>query len=262
MTVLFEEMTRDQIKRIAPRAIGVLPTAATEQHGPHMAVGTDTLLCSTVARRAAEAAADEVPVVVAPPLPFGSSFHHYPFGGVLTLTSGTFMAVVGEVLEGLSRTGFRKLVVLNGHGGNSDHVGVVGQDAVNRLGLPAVAATCDYWDLCRDALVAAGLIPGSRIPGHAGQFETSAVLALRPDWVDEEARQKVKDVSQADEGLDVDLSGAVAQSYGTWQAGPGYTDNPAEATAELGEAMLDIIVVQVAHFFREFARLPGPAVDC
>ena len=64
MSVLFAELNREQIKKIAPTAIAVMPTAATEQHGPHMAVGTDTLLCSTVARRAAEAAADRVPVVV------------------------------------------------------------------------------------------------------------------------------------------------------------------------------------------------------
>ena len=64
MPVLFEEMTREHIKAIAPNAIAVMPTAATEQHGPHMAVGTDTLLVSTVATRAAEAAADSVPVVV------------------------------------------------------------------------------------------------------------------------------------------------------------------------------------------------------
>ncbi|MBT5448157.1 MAG: creatininase family protein, partial [Gemmatimonadetes bacterium] len=97
MPVLFEEMTREQIKAIAPNAIAVMPTAATEQHGPHMAVGTDTLLVSTVAARAAEAAADSVPVVVTPPLAFGSSHHHIPFGGTLSLTSDTFIEVVREV---------------------------------------------------------------------------------------------------------------------------------------------------------------------
>ena len=258
MKMLFEEMTREQILEVAPRAIAVLPTSATEQHGPHLAVGTDTLLCTTVARRAAEAAADQVSVVIAPPLAFGSSFHHNPFGGVLTLTSATFIEVVSEVVAGLSRSGFRKVVILNGHGGNSDHVGVVGQDAVNRLELPIVAASCNYWDLCREALVDADLIPDSLIPGHAGQFETSMVMALRPDWVDEQARQQVDDVSTADIGLDVDLTGAVVQSHGTWQKGPGHTDNPAAATAELGTAMLEIIVGEVARFFREFSRVSGP----
>jgi creatinine amidohydrolase len=261
MTVLFEEMTREQIKEVAPRAIGVLPTAATEQHGPHMAVGTDTLLCTTVAQRAAAAVADRVPVVVTPPLPFGSSHHHYPFGGVLSLTSDTFISVVREVAEGLVRTGFRKIVILNGHGGNSDHVGVAGQDLVNRLGLPATVASCNYWDIARAALVQEDLLPAPRIPGHAGHFETALIMALRPDWVDADALASVKDESEADSGLDVNLAGAVVQTYGAWPASPGHTDNPAAATPELGHAMLEIMVAEVARFYSDFERIPGPVED-
>ena len=261
MTVLFEEMNREQIKAIAPQAIAVMPTAATEQHGPHMAVGTDTLLCSTVARRAAEAAADTVPVVITPPLAFGSSYHHIPFGGVLSLTSDTFINVVREVTEGLVRTGFRKVVILNGHGGNSDHVGVVGQDLVNRMEQPATVASCNYWDLAKAALVEKDLLPGPRIPGHAGHFETSLIMALRPDWVDAAALASVDDLTEASGGLDVGLAGAVVQTHGVWQEGPGHTDYPAAATAALGNAMLEVIVDQVARFFRDFDRVPGPLVD-
>ncbi len=261
MTVLFEEMTREQINAVAPRAIAVMPTAATEQHGPHMAVGTDTLLCTTVAQRAAEAAADEVPVVITPPLPFGSSHHHFPFGGTLSLTSETFAGVVTEVLEGLVRTGFRHLVVLNGHGGNKDLVGMASQDLVNRRDNPATVASCNYWDIARPALVAAELLPATRIPGHAGHFETSAILSLRPDWVDEDARSKVRDMEDEGSGLDVDLTGAVVQTYGAWGKGPGHTDNPAAATGELGGKMLDIIVAEVARFFRDFAKVAGPEID-
>ena len=259
MTVLFEEMTREQIKTSAPGAIGVMPTAATEQHGPHMAVGTDTLLCTTVARRAAELVAGQVPVVVTPPLAFGSSHHHIPFGGVLSLSSDVFTEVVREVTTGLVRTGFRKIVVLNGHGGNSDHVGVAGQDLVNRLGQPATVATCNYWDLAKPALVEKGLLDGPKIPGHAGHFETSLIMALRPDWVDPAGLAAVRDVSAENSGLDVDLTGANEQTYGVWQEGPGHTDNPAAATAELGEAMLAVIVEEVARFYRNFAQVPGPS---
>ena len=261
MTVLFEEMTREQIKEVAPRAIGVMPTAATEQHGPHLAVGTDTLLCTTIARRAAESVADRIPVVITPPLAFGSSHHHYPFGGVLSLTSDTFIAAVREVTEGLARTGFRKIAVLNGHGGNSDHVGVAGQDLVNRLGLPAAVASCNYWNLARDALVESDLLPPPRIPGHAGHFETSLVMALRPDWVDADALAAVSDLAEVNRGLDVNLSGATVQTYGTWQAGPGHTDNPAAATPELGRAMLDVLVAEVARFYSDFYQVPGPVED-
>ncbi|MDQ1246260.1 MAG: hypothetical protein QG597_628 [Actinomycetota bacterium] len=261
MTVLFHEMTRQQLNAVAPRAIAVLPTAATEQHGPHMAVGTDTLLVTTVAERAARAAADTVPVIITPPLPFGSSHHHYPFGGTLSLTSEVFSGVVRDVLVGLVRDGFRKLVVLNGHGGNKDLVGAVSQDLVHRQGEAATVASCNYWDLARPALLAADLMPAARFPGHAGHFETSAVLALRPDWVDEEARARTKDLSTESSGLDVDLTGAVVQTHGTWGKGPGHTDHPAAASAELGNQLLEIIVAQVARFFRDFSKVPGPVTD-
>ena len=260
MTVLFEEMTREQLKEVAPRAIGVIPTAATEQHGPHLAVGTDTLLCTTVAQRAAEQVADRVPVVVTPPQAFGSSHHHIPFGGVLSLTSDSFISVVRQVAEGLSRTGFRKIVIINGHGGNKDHVGVVGQDLVNRFDLPAAVASCSYWNLAHAPLEARNLLPAARIPGHAGQFETSMVMALRPHWVDTEALARLDIESEQAPGLDVDLSGAVVQTHGVWQAGPGYSDNPAEASAELGEALLEVVVAEVVRLYVEFDRASGPVI--
>jgi creatinine amidohydrolase/Fe(II)-dependent formamide hydrolase-like protein len=161
MTVHMHEMTREQIKAVAPGAIGVLCTAATEQHGPHMAVGTDTLLVN-------------------------------------------------------------------------------------------------YWDIAKPAMVAAGLLPAAKIPGHAGHFETSAILSLRPDWVDEKARAGVTDMEGKDSGLDVDLTGAVVQTHGAWGKGPGHTDNPAAASAELGEKLLDIAATEVARFFRDFSKVPGP----
>jgi len=256
---LFMEMNREALNAIAPNAVAVLPTAAIEQHGPHMAVGTDTILCTTVAERAADKAADEVPVVVAPILPFGSSFHHYPFGGVISLTSPTFIAAVTEALEGLVRCGFRKLVVLNGHGGNSDHVGVVGQDIVNRLGHPVAVATGNYWDIARPAMIEKNLLPAPLIPGHAGRFETSLMMAVRPDLVSQAGIAKTSDQSAVDDGLDVDLAGAVVQVHGTWQKGPGHTDNPAAASAEEGQALLDIIIDAVADFYIGFRATPGPA---
>ncbi len=259
MSVLFEQLNREQIEAVAPRAIGVLPTAATEQHGPHLAVGTDTLLVTTVATRAAQAAADTVPVVVAPPLPFGSSHHHYAFGGTLSLTSEVFAGAVRDVLTGLVRAGFRKLVVLNGHGGNKDLVGMVCQDLVHRLGERATVASGNYWDLARPALAAADLLPAARIPGHAAHFETSLVMALRPEWVDERARLQARDMTRESTGLDMDLTGAVVQTYGTWAQGPGHTDCPAAASAALGERLLDILVAATACFFRAFSRAPGPA---
>jgi len=254
MTILLGEMTREEIRGIAPRALAVLPTASIEQHGPHLPVCTDTLLCETITHRAAERAAQQVPIVVAPTLCYGNSHHHLPFPGVLSLTSATYMAAVTDVLEGLVRSGFRKLVVMNGHGGNTDANAVVGLDLVNRLGHPVTIATTTYWDIAREAMAQGSHPPKGRYPGHSGFFETSLVLAIRPDLVDRETMARLPDVSAEDVGLYGNLSGATVQVHGAWAAGPGYTDYPSSATAEDGQAYLDFIVQCVADFLVVFAR--------
>jgi len=255
MTVLFAEMTREQIRQAAPGAVAVLPTAAIEQHGPHLPVWTDALICETVTRRAAEKAAPQVPIVVAPILSFGSSHHHYPHPGVLSFTSHNYAAAVTDVLQGLARSGFRKLAVINGHGGNTNLNGIVAQDMVNRLGHPVTMASADYWDIAGKAIGESNIFPRGWVPGHAGKFETALVLGLRPDLVDREALAAAPEVA-SDGGLDVQLEGGVVQEHGTWGIGPGYTDNPALATAEAGRACLEIIVEKVAEFLVAFHRLP------
>ena len=258
MTRLLAEMTREQIRQIAPDAVAVLPTAAIEQHGPHMPIITDTLLCGTVALRAAEAAFEQTGgsahILVAPVLPYGNSHHHRPFPGVLSLSSGTFMAAVTDILEGLVLSGFRKVIVLNGHGGNTDSNAVVGLDFVNRLGHDVTIATASYWDIARPAIVESGILGGNLIPGHAGQFEASLVMALRPDLVDADTLAETLDMTQTAQGLFSAMDGATVQVHGAWGASVGYTDKPAAATAEQGEALLEIVVDRVASFFAAFCQ--------
>lgn len=254
MTVLLAEMTREQIAERAPEAIAVLPTASVEQHGPHLPVITDTLLCGTVAQRAAEAVGDKANVIVAPVLCFGNSHHHRPFAGVLSLASHTFITVVTEVLEGLVLSGFRKLVILNGHGGNTDSNAVVGLDFVHRLNHEVTIASGPYWDIARPALTEKGLIASELVPGHAGQFETAMVMAIRPDLVNQAGLGRVEDLSKKKEGLFRPLTGATVQSHGAWASSPGYTDYPAAATPEHGQAMLEVTVQAVANFYINFQQ--------
>jgi creatinine amidohydrolase len=252
MTVLLAELTREAIREIAPRAVAVLPTASIEQHGPHLPVVTDTLLCGTVAQRAAERASESVPVLVAPVLCYGNSHHHRPFPGVLSLSSPVYLSVVTEILEGLMLSGFKKLVVLNGHGGNHDSNAVVGLDFVNRLQHDVSIVTASYWDIARPAIDASGIMSGGRVPGHAGRFETAMVRAIRPDLVDPEILAKTEPVREKAKGLFAALTGGTIQTHGTWAASTGYTDDPGSATEEEGKQMLDIIVEKVAEFLIAF----------
>jgi creatinine amidohydrolase len=254
MTRLLAEMTRDQIAAAAPNAVAVLPTASIEQHGPHMPVVTDTLLCGTVAQRAAELAGDAANVIVAPVLPYGNSHHHRPFAGVLSLSSGTYMAAVTEVLEGLVLSGFRRVVVLNGHGGNTDSNNVVGLDFVHRLGHDVAIATAAYWDIARAALLDSGMLTNDLIPGHAGRFEAAMVMAIRPDLITAEGLAQTRDVTNTKHGLFGSMAGATVQVHNAWASGVGYTDNPAAATAAEGEAILEIVVESVAGFLTAFSQ--------
>jgi len=254
MSTLLSEMTREQIRQVAPGAVAVLPLAAIEQHGPHLPVCTDLLICETVAQRAVEATVGRSSAVVTPALCFGNSHHHYPFPGVLSLTSHTYIAAVTEVLESLVRSGFRKLVLFNGHGGNTDANGVVALDMVNRLGHPVSVATASYWDISREALTEGGMVADALLPGHAGYFETSMVMAIRPDLVDRDALVQLGDTFEPPGRIFEHLSGATVQTHGVWAAGPGVSDNPVTAGAEIGRACLEIMVEQVADFLMAFAQ--------
>lgn len=253
-------LTRTQIAAAAPQAMAVLPTASLEQHGPHLPIAVDTLLCTAVAERAVQRAGEALGAqacFVAPTFSWGNSHHHRPFAGVLSLSSDHYMAAVTDVLEGLFQSGFRRLFLLNGHGGNTAPNGIIAQDFVHRWGRPVHIAAADYWDLGRPALAETELIAPERIPGHAGEFETALMQALYPAMVsvsDAEAFQR-QDGNPPRHAL----PRSSVQSQGAWQAQGGFSDEPRTATGEQGQRMFDIIVNAVERELIALHRLPALA---
>ena len=149
--LLLEEMTREALNRIAPQALAVLPVGATEQHGPHLPVGTDSFTVEYLARAASAEAARSIPVVVAPTLRFGSSHHHIPFGGTLSLSTETYFRVIFELGESLILGGFKRLFILNGHGGNNELIQLAARDLA--LKHPVQVGAAAYWTIAWDDLV-------------------------------------------------------------------------------------------------------------
>jgi creatinine amidohydrolase len=244
-------MTREEAKRkAAAGAIALLPTGATEQHGPHLPVGTDTYAVETVVRRAAALVVERVPVVVTPTLPFGSSQHHLAFGGTMSVSTATYYQLVRDLVESLITGGFSRIIIINGHGGNHEVIQLVVRDIA--LEQPVKLGAASYWQMAADAFAATDAAQQGRVPGHAGAFETSLMMALQPDCVVEPRPSREDDPSIIDPPT---LAKRLrVEQHRFWHLFDGYTDSPARASADHGETYLDLAAKAVAETISDFDR--------
>jgi creatinine amidohydrolase len=255
-SILFAELTREALRVLAPTALAVVPVGATEQHGPHLPTGTDFFHAEWVARAAARQVADEIPIVVAPTLPFGSSEHHFPFGGTISIPTTTYYDVVTAIVESLVRDGFRRIFIVNGHGGNHELIQLVARDVALRR--PVAVAAASWWSAAWDVLVAEGAHEVGRLPGHAGVFETSLVLAMRPELVAAERPHRDNPGSTDPRhwpGLHRE------ERHGFWQSIDGYGDSPDLGDGEKGRRWLDVSAAELARLFRAFHAGPVTMSD-
>ena len=255
-TVLFHELTRAEA-RDATEALLIIPTGAVEQHGPHLAVGLDSAVVEHIAREAAARAAKHIPVFVTPTVSFGSSEHHLPFGGTMSLKTDTYYRVLCELIESLIAGGFRRFFLLNGHGGNHEVVQLVARDLALRY--PVNAAAGSYWVMAWDVLIEAGAHTVERFPMHAGAFGTSIALALHPEYVHPPLPHREK-VPQADPRSF--YRPYRAEIHGFWEDIDGFGGSPDRASAEHGRRYLAAVIAAVGDAFVEFHRIPlAPAPD-
>src|SRR5882724_4626100 len=134
----------DQLREKAKEdAIVIVPVGSLEQHGPHLPVEIDSLLGEAVALRTARLVAETETVVVLPMLWTGLSEHHMSFGGTVTLDGDTFFNMIRCVCQSVVRHGFRRIVLLNGHGGNDNALRVAADELSPKLEVPIVQMT--YW---------------------------------------------------------------------------------------------------------------------
>ncbi|MFO0186587.1 MAG: creatininase family protein, partial [Alphaproteobacteria bacterium] len=145
------KMTSEELNaRAAAGALVIIPVASLEQHGPALATGVDIICATGVAHRVAQrmvAAGEQV--VVTPCVWTGLAEHHVPFGGTVTLDYAAFGGVLRGIVRSAARAGFKRAMLLNGHGGNSEAVAVAAVDAQAESGIPVAAAT--YWHMAGDA---------------------------------------------------------------------------------------------------------------
>ena len=234
-----------EIKAMARRnAVVIVPIGATEQHGPHLPSMVDWRLVQEVAHRAARIMAPRTPVLVAPTIPYGMSEHHMSLNGTITLDYATMYAVIRCVVESAIRHGFKRIFVLNGHGGNTTALqNMIGELTVAHK-LPLATGT--YWDIAAASI--AQLLDRQKALLHACEAETSMIMALAPELVNPD------ELAQMHGPYVGGLSGIPGVNAGVYRwrqlssrSPIGVIGDAATASVEKGERLLQAIAGDVAE---------------
>ncbi len=240
------------------QVVAVLPVAATEQHGPHLPVSVDTTLVNGVIEAALPHLAADLPVLFMPTQQVGKSNEHIRFPGTLTLSAQTLISVWMELGACVARAGIKKLVLLNSHGGQVSVMDIVARDLRSAHDL-IVYSTNWYTLPLGDAVM--GLFPSDehRFGIHAGDMETSMMLALREKYVDMKQARNFKSTAQERAALYPLLGNGSSAKLG-WQVqdynAMGAAGNAAIATAAKGQAILEAAGLQLAKLLGEISTLP------
>lgn len=221
----------------------ILPLGATEQHGPHLPLATDTLLAEELARRVAQKSVG----LVLPPLPIGYSWVWRDMPGTLTLSFDTFRAVIKDIARSLHRTGCQSLLILTAHGANVQPLKYTVRELADELPLRILHLMYPGLSQILQSTADSEMwLPGNF---HAEEFETSLMLALHPDLVrmDRAVREyPPRSVLYEHSALPM---GALSQS--------GVFGDATVATAEKGAAWLEAAAEKMAEIWREFLRDKG-----
>jgi creatinine amidohydrolase len=180
-TVFLGEMTNLEVETfLETHHTVIVPTGATEQHGPHGPLLTDVLIPQEIARRLAP----RIGAVVAPPINYALSYPHVGFTGLVHIRIPTFMALVGDLCASFAASGFKRIIFLNGHYDNTYAIAYGCADAADRMPKDVKAFPINYWD----GFTAAEVDEFSTLKNglHANAAETSAILAINPALVDME----------------------------------------------------------------------------
>lgn len=231
----------------------VLPVGAIEQHGPHLPVAVDSETAFAMVGKALEQLDANIPAYGIPPLSYGKSDEHLHFPGTITLTGPLFMETIIEIGESLYRSGFRKLLVINGHGGQVAPLDMAGRELRLRHGdfifihkgtfnVPHNTEFVDEWE--------------NTTGMHAGHKETALMQALIPQHVD-----MSKAVNNTVPRLDIPTlsSDKPPMAWCSRDYGPtGVIGNATVATAEEGKQLVDDLASSWAKAIAEMHHLQWP----
>ena len=240
------------------QTVAILPVAAIEQHGPHLPVSVDTSLVNGVVQAALPHLPESLPVLFMPTQQIGKSNEHIRYPGTLTLSAQTLISVWMELGACVARAGIKKLLLFNSHGGQASVMDIVARDLRTAHDLTVFSSNWYTLPLGDEVM---NLFPPDehRFGIHAGDMETSMMLALREKYVDmahaqhfhTQAEERAKIYPILGNGTSAKL-GWQMQDYNPY----GAAGNAALATAAKGHAVIDAAGLQLARLLQEISSLP------
>ncbi len=224
----------------------VIPIAAVEQHGPHMPTGTDTILCTAIA----EALESRLPeqILLTPTVWLGASSHHLRLGATLDTSLRTYIATLEDIARSLLNDGYRRLLFLNGHGGNVDPLRIALR-SLQPEWIDALLVGGSYWNVA-DEWVSETLEGDHTFVGHGCEFETSMLLHLRPELVDQ------KKLTSAGELIPDHIDGMYVSRDMRQRTREGFTGRPDLASAEKGQRLFDGVADRLSTLARKLLNEP------
>nr|MDP2190077.1 creatininase family protein [Rhodoferax sp.] len=254
--------TRDFAQLNLARTIAVLPVAATEQHGPHLPLSVDTVLVDGVVAAALPHLAPDLRVLFLPTQAVGLSPEHARFPGTLTLKAETILRLWTDIGESVAAAGIKKLVLFNSHGGQVSVMDLVARDLRARLDLLVYSVSWFNLPLIDEQGQDINLLFSAdehRFGIHAGEIETSMMLALDPAQVDMAQARDFSSSAQERAGKFEILGNGKSAKLG-WQMQDynpaGAVGNAAAATVDKGRAVVDAAGRALARLLAEIDQFP------
>ena len=240
--VRWDNLTSPEIKRLAEKeAIVLIPVGSTEQHGPHLPVGCDSLMATWMAEQVATELCNRgCPCVVTPTIAVANSRHHMNFAGSMSLSAENYMHVLADYCRCVAAHGFRKILVFNGHGGNNAPTQAALVGINEELGFPVYFAHYTNGDLS----VQGEVLESQKKMVHACESETSLLMALDEDLIDPIYKETKGPLEYV---LDAENKGILSTFHKMEQHTPnGVKGNSYLATPEKGKKMVERFVKGMA----------------
>jgi len=234
---------------ISRKPVVILPTASTEQHGHHLPIDVDLLLCETISQEVAKRSGGAA--LVLPAIPYGLNLHHIDFPGTIHIEPEVFIAFCLNVTKSVAYHGFEKILIINGHGSNQPLIDIIARRTTLETG--SLCASCHYINVAVERFRE---IMESPVIAHADEFETSLYLHIAPERVQMEKAGADDDVMGAYLSSDSTTPYVRFNDYWSRWTDLGVHGDARPATAEKGEIIFETAVTRLLELVEEWRAWP------